>query len=66
MHGIRDVPLSNFLKEKLKQNNNIDFLFLLPNGKFIQPRNNKQPFQEDMQRRWNKSNNNSYDKNERQ
>ena len=58
MHGIRDVPLSNFLKEKLKQNNNIDFL--------LQPRNNKQPFQKNMQRRWNKSNNNSYDKNERQ
>lgn len=44
MHGIRDVPLSNFLKEKLKQNNNIDFLFILPNGKFIQPRDNKQSF----------------------
>lgn len=60
MHGMRDIPLSTFLKEKLKQNNNIDFLFLLPNGKFIQPRNNKQSFQKDMQGRRNKSNNKTY------
>lgn len=60
MHGIRDVPLSNFLKEKLKQNNNIDFLFILPNGKFIQPRDNKQSFQKNMQGCKNKRNNKIY------
>ena len=35
--GMRDVPLSSFLKSVLKQNMNFDFLFLLPNGKFIPP-----------------------------
>ena len=31
--GMRDVPLSNFLKGILKKNNNIDFLFLLSDGR---------------------------------
>lgn len=39
--GMRDIPLSKFLKEILKKNTNFDFLFLLPNGSFIAPRNYK-------------------------
>ena len=35
--GMRDIPLSKFLKEILKKNTNFDFLFLLPNGSFIAP-----------------------------
>lgn len=35
--GMRDIPLSKFLKEVLKKNTNFDYLFLLPNGKFIAP-----------------------------
>lgn len=31
--GMRDVPLSNFLKKILKKNNSFDFLFLLPDGR---------------------------------
>lgn len=31
--GMRDVPLSNFLKGILKKNNSFDFLFLLPDGR---------------------------------
>lgn len=31
--GMRDVPLSKFLKEILKKNNSFDFLFLLPDGR---------------------------------
>ena len=36
-NGIRDIPLSKFLKDKLKHNMNINFLFTLPNGDFITP-----------------------------
>lgn len=35
--GMRDVPLSNFLKSVLRQNMNFDLLFLQPNGNFIPP-----------------------------
>ena len=31
--GMRDVPLSNFLKGILKKNNSFDFLFLLSDGR---------------------------------
>lgn len=36
-NGIRDVPLSKQLKEILRANMNIDFFFILPNGRLITP-----------------------------
>lgn len=33
--GIRDIPMSAVVKNILKNNNNINFLFLMSNGKFI-------------------------------
>ncbi|MBQ9298111.1 MAG: site-specific integrase [Clostridia bacterium] len=33
--GIRDIPMSAVVKNILKNNNNINFLFLMQNGKFI-------------------------------
>ena len=35
--GIRDVLMSNFVKDILKKNTNINFLFLMNNGEFIPP-----------------------------
>jgi len=33
--GIRDIPMSAVVRNIIKNNNNINFLFLMPNGKFI-------------------------------
>lgn len=35
--GLRDVPMSDVVKNILKQNINFNFLFIMDNGEFIPP-----------------------------